>query len=222
MEMEYNAKRILVVLPHPDDEVYGLSGTLAKFIKNGANVTYACLTLGERARNMGVPPFANRITLPGVRKLELEASCRAIGIQDLRMMGFHDKTIEFVDKTLLDGSISALIEELKPEIVFTFYPGYAVHPDHDATGAAVIRCVERLPEDQRPTVYCMAFSRDCTDVLGQPDTTSDVKDYLKHKIAAIQAHRSQFQPPKLNKQNRIVDKATEERFSNERFWTYRF
>lgn len=220
--METNAKQILVVLPHPDDEVYGLSGTLAKFIKNGTNVTYACLTLGEMGRNMGVPPFASRVTLPSVRKLELEASCRAIGIQDLRMMGFHDKTIEFVDKVLLDGSINALIEELKPELIFTFYPGYSVHPDHDATGEAVIRTVERLPEDQRPTVYCMAFSKDCIDVLGEPDTYSDVKDFLGHKISAIQAHRSQFQPPKLTKQNKIADRETEQRFATERYWTYRF
>ena len=70
---------ILVILPHPDDEAFGLSGSLAKHISEGAHVTYACLTLGEMGRNMGVPPFANRVTLPAIRKKELEASCAAIG-----------------------------------------------------------------------------------------------------------------------------------------------
>lgn len=50
--MEQN---ILVILPHPDDEAFGLSGTLAKYIMEGAHVTYACLTLGEMGRNMGIP-----------------------------------------------------------------------------------------------------------------------------------------------------------------------
>lgn len=215
-----NVERVLVVLPHPDDEVYGLSGTLAKMIKQGTKVTYGCLTLGEMGRNMGNPPFASRVTLPEVRKAELEASCRAIGIQDLRMLGFHDKTIEFEDKDVLDGAITALLEEIKPEIVFTFYPGYSVHPDHDACGAAVIRCVERMPEAERPVVYCMAFSRDCIDVLGQPDTHSDVKEFVNQKISSIQAHRSQFQAPKLTGPNKVSQKELEQQFGTERYWTY--
>ncbi|SIR51291.1 bacillithiol biosynthesis deacetylase BshB2 [Paenibacillus sp. RU4T] len=213
-------KRILVVLPHPDDECFGLSGTLAKMIREGAEVTYACLTLGEMARTMGIPPFANRVTLPQVRKLELEASCRIIGIQDLRMLGFHDKTIEFEERELLDGGIGAILEELKPDIVFTFYPGYSVHPDHDATGAAVVRVIGGLPEKDRPIVYCMAFARDHQLAIGMPDTEFDVSDYLKQKIGSIQAHRSQFQVPGLD--DKKPSREVRERFGTERFWTYRF
>ncbi len=174
-------QRILVILPHPDDEAFGLSGTLAKHIKGGAKVTYACLTLGEMGRNMGVPPFANRVTLPAIRKKELEESCRAIGIQDLRLLGFHDKTIEFEDHEQLDKRIEALIKEIDPALVVTFYPGHSVHPDHDACGEAVIRTIEKLPKDQRPTVHCIAFSKDCELVLGQPDVVNDVKDFVQQK-----------------------------------------
>lgn len=68
-EMRSSVERhILVILPHPDDEAFGISGTLAKHVQNGTQVTYACLTLGEMGRNMGVPPFANRVTLPEIRK----------------------------------------------------------------------------------------------------------------------------------------------------------
>lgn len=117
-------KHILVILPHRM-MVFGISGTLAKHIQNGTQVTYACLTLGEMVLNMGIPPFANRVTLPEIRKKELEESCEAIGIQDLRMLGFHDKTIEFEDQVLLDGQIDALLKELKPSLIITFYPGTA-------------------------------------------------------------------------------------------------
>ena len=64
-------QQILVVLPHPDDEAFCLSGTLALHINKGARVTYACLTLGEMGRNMCVTPFATRVTLPAIRKAEL-------------------------------------------------------------------------------------------------------------------------------------------------------
>lgn len=44
-------RQVLVVFPHPDDEAFGVSGTIATHIENGTPVTYACLTLGE----MGLP-----------------------------------------------------------------------------------------------------------------------------------------------------------------------
>lgn len=215
-------QRILVVLPHPDDEAFGLSGTLAKYISQGAEVTYACLTLGEMGRNMGIPPFATRVTLPEIRKKELEQSCRAIGIQDLRMLGFHDKTIEFEDQEQLDGRISALLTELNPSLVITFYPGFSVHPDHDACGAAVIRTIGRLPEEHRPLVYCLAFSNNHEQSIGKADVINDVKDFINAKMESIKAHRSQFQAAELLGNGKLSDKEIQDRFGTERFWTYVF
>lgn len=216
------ASRILVILPHPDDEAFGLSGSLSKWIQEGAHVTYACLTLGEMGRNMGVPPFANRVTLPHIRKRELEEACRIIGIQDLRMLGFHDKTIEFEDKQQLDAQIMALLDEVKPERVVTFYPGYAVHPDHDACGAAVVRTIASLPKDRRPVVYAIAFSKDREEALGEPDVNVDIRSYLDRKIASIEAHRSQFQIAQMMAGSKPSRKQLEDRFGKESFYTYRF
>lgn len=213
-------QNILVVLPHPDDEAFGLSGSLAKHIQNGDRVTYACLTLGEMGRNMGVPPFANRVTLPSIRKLELEQSCRAIGIQDLRLLGFHDKTIEFEDQDLLDRKIGEIIAEIRPARIYTFYPGFAVHPDHDACGAAVVRTVAKLPADQRPPVYCMAFAKNLEEGIGQPDVRHDVREFLPQKLASVEAHRSQFQIADMLGNKSFADPDIQERFGFERFWTY--
>ncbi|MHA6480822.1 bacillithiol biosynthesis deacetylase BshB2 [Paenibacillus sp. strain BS8-2] len=210
-------EKILVLLPHPDDEAYGMSGVLARYIQEGAHVTYGCLTLGEMGRNMGVPPFASRVTLPAIRKLELEESCRAIGIQDLRLMGFHDKMIEFEEPELLESAIAGLIEEVQPTLVFTFYPGYSVHPDHDATGAAVVRVIGHMPAASRPKVLCVAFSKDHVTALGAPDVHYDVKATLSNKVASISAHRSQFPSPAGMSKSDLL-----ERFGTERFYTYKF
>ncbi|MFK7696654.1 bacillithiol biosynthesis deacetylase BshB2 [Paenibacillus sp. HJGM_3] len=213
-------RHILVVLPHPDDESFGLAGTLAMHIAQGTQVTYGCLTLGEMGRNMGIPPFATRVTLPAIRKLELEASCRAIGIQDLRLLGFHDKTIEFEDRDLLDGCIESLIREVKPTLIVTFYPGYSVHPDHEACGAAVVRAVRRLPVGQRPPVHAIAFSKNHEEAIGKPDIVNDVKDYLPQKKASIESHRSQFQAAELLGSQQWGEQEFLDRFGTERFWTY--
>lgn len=219
---QYKHQRILVVFPHPDDEAFGVSGTLAKYIEDGAHVTYACLTLGEMGRNMGIPPFANRVTLPAIRKQELIESARAIGIQDLRMLGFHDKMIEFEDPDLLDARLMELIDELNPSLVITFYPGYSVHPDHDATGAAVIRTISRMPAQNRPVVHCIAFAKNYEQAIGKPDVLMDVKALLAKKMASIRAHRSQFQAAELVGKSELNDKEIQKRFGTEVFWTYRF
>ncbi|AIQ65671.1 deacetylase [Paenibacillus stellifer] len=215
-------RRILVVFPHPDDEAFTAAGTLAMYIEGGAQVTYACLTLGEMGRNMGIPPFANRVTLPAIRKDELAGSCLAIGIQDLRMLGLHDKMIEFEDWELLDSMIMELLEEVAPSLVITFYPGYSVHPDHDATGAAVIRAIGRLPAAERPLVHCIAFANNHEQMIGKADVTVDVTAFLEKKMASIQSHRSQYQALELAGDQELTDEQARSRYGTEQFWTYTF
>ena len=60
------------------------------------------------------------------------------------MLGYRDKTVEFEDPEKIIADITSIINEVNPSLIITFYPGYAVHPDHDATGAAVVQAVERI------------------------------------------------------------------------------
>ena len=84
-------------------------------------------------RNLGNPPFATRESLPLIRERELEEACKAIGITDLRKMGLRDKTVEFEPYDQMDQMIQSLIDETNPSLIISFYPKFAVHPDHEAT-----------------------------------------------------------------------------------------
>ena len=44
-------------------------------------------------RNLGDPPFATRQSLPLIRKKELQNAAKAMGIQDLRMLGYREKLL---------------------------------------------------------------------------------------------------------------------------------
>ncbi|MFT9600424.1 bacillithiol biosynthesis deacetylase BshB2 [Mesobacillus sp.] len=217
-------RHVLVVFPHPDDEAFGVSGTIASHINMGTPVTYACLTLGQMGRNMGNPPFANRETLPAIREKELKDAARAMGINDLRMLGFRDKTVEFEDENMLTNVMSSLITELNPSLVITFYPGYSVHPDHEATGAAVVRAVEKIAEADRPKLQCVAFSRNCVEELGEPDIVHDISAVADIKLDAIRAHRSQTELMLEEMADKLKEKdpKTLAWLNNERFWTYKF
>jgi bacillithiol biosynthesis deacetylase BshB2 len=217
-------RQVLVIFPHPDDEAFGVSGTIATHAANGTPVTYACLTLGEMGRNMGNPPFTTREGLPKIRREELKNAAAVLGIQDLRMLGFRDKTIEFEDDEKLIGLVTDLIEELKPSLLISFYPGYAVHPDHDATGAAVVAAVKRLPAEKRPKLNLVAFSANCVDEIGPADIVHDISPLADKKLGSIKAHRSQSEQLFKDRLDLIEKKDPETLawLNNERFWTYKF
>lgn len=214
------ASRVLVVFPHPDDETFGCGGTIALLAKSG-QVSYVCATMGQMGRNMGKPFFATRESLPRIREAELEEACKAIGIQHLVKLGLRDKTIEFEEPDALIDRIEGIIKEVRPSLVLTHYPGYAVHPDHNALGEMTIRAVDRISPEERPTVWAHAFARDCLDVLGPPDIVNDISAVADMKLAAIRAHRSQSELI-LTRIKMQANRKDRQFLEKESFWTYRF
>ncbi|PPA69709.1 bacillithiol biosynthesis deacetylase BshB2 [Jeotgalibacillus proteolyticus] len=217
-------KHVLVVFPHPDDEAFGVSGTIATHIQMGTGVTYACLTLGEMGRNLGNPPFATRESLPEIRKRELRGAAHAMGLTDLRMMGLRDKTIEFEDDEKMVDMIKDLIDDVSPSLVITFYPDYCVHPDHEATARAVVRAVGRMPEAERPKLHCVAFANNTQTELGPPDTIHHVEAVQDIKLNTMRAHLSQTAWMLKDLEKRLADQDPEaiKWVTEERFYTYRF
>ncbi|EIT84726.1 hypothetical protein A374_13580 [Fictibacillus macauensis ZFHKF-1] len=217
-------EHVLVVFPHPDDEAFGVSGTISMHTGRGVPVTYVCLTLGEMGRNLGNPPFATRESLPKIRKKELHNAAKVMNINDLRCWGYRDKTVEFEDPEALSARIRGVIDEINPTLIITFYPGYSVHPDHEATARAVIAAVESMPQAQRPTLNCVAFSNDCYEMLGEPDVIRDVSSVSQQKIEAIKAHRSQTEwliAAMAEEDSKQVPDVLK-RINREQFWTYKF
>lgn len=218
-------QRVLVVLPHPDDETFGCGGTIALLAKSGASVTYACGTLGEMGRNMGQPTFATRESLRDIREAELEAACDALGIQRLMKLGLRDKTVEFEDPAALADRIADIIRDVQPSLVITHYPGYAVHPDHNALGAATIRALAQFPAATRPVTYAHGFAK--TDDLGPKDIVHDISSVSDVKLAAIRAHRSQSEPmlaqfERAKAEDGPISNMARSFLTTEAFWTYRF
>lgn len=220
-------QHVLVVFPHPDDETFGCGGTIAKFTNSGVPVTYVCGTLGQMGRNMGKPLFATRESLATIREAELDKACKTLGIQSLIKLGLRDKTIEFEDREPLIDRIEQIVRKVRPSLVLTHFPGYAVHPDHNALGELTIRALTRLSVQERPMVYAHAFARDCQNVLGPPDIVNDISAVADIKLSAIRAHRSQTQvilPRAAVDQSK--KQAAKDSFGHmlksESFWTYRF
>src|SRR5690625_991194 len=183
-------KHVVIIYAHPDDESFGTAGSIINFRKQGIPVTYLCGTLGEMGRNMGSPIFANRETLPLIRKQELEETCKFLDI-DFQLLGYRDKTIEYEDKQEVAQHIKGILEELEPSLVITHYPDYAVHPDHNALGAATIEAVRLIDPEERPIVWAQAITMNYQEELGKPDVVHDITNVFDQKMEAILTHKSQ-------------------------------
>jgi N-acetyl-1-D-myo-inositol-2-amino-2-deoxy-alpha-D-glucopyranoside deacetylase len=136
---------LMAVFAHPDDESFGIGGTLARY---GADlevrVVLVCATLGE-AGEISDPKLATPERLGEVRERELRCACQALGLDDLYLLGYRDSgmagTADNLDPRALAmadfdgavGKIVALIRRERPDVVVTFDEtgGYG-HPDHIA------------------------------------------------------------------------------------------
>lgn len=102
--------------------------------------------------------------------------------------------------------------------------GYAVHPDHDATGEAVAEVLANIPEYKRPTFYAVAFSKNHEAEIGPPHFKNEVKEYVPKKLEALQAHASQF-ATKVTELKREYEEGVPEIvewLEKEPFWIYSF
>ena len=135
-------KKILAVLAHPDDETFGLGGTLALYAKKGYDVYYVCATRGE----VGAADeefMQGYETVSEMRTAELMRAAKILGLKEVFFLGYRDSGMPGSDENKhpdaqvahsvdeVAGRVVGYIRELKPDIVLTFDPigGYK-HPDH--------------------------------------------------------------------------------------------
>lgn len=214
-------RHLLVVFPHPDDETFACAGVIALLRQRGVPVTCVCATRGQMGRNMGRPPLASRESLPALREQELRAALRALDVDDLRLLGFWDKTLEFVDPDALAAPVEAVLREVRPSLVITFHPDHGAHPDHEALGAATVRAVRRLPPAERPRVWCPAVDADAPGAPDLPLVAVDIRPVSHLKRAAFAAHRSQTEGLEARTaRDRHLRRRLGRLFEEERFWVY--
>ena len=190
--------RVLVVVAHPDDIDFSMSGTVAALVEAGSTVHYAIATSGEA----GPPEDAPRDELAATREAEQRAAAAAVGVTDVRFLGQPDGHL--VPGLELRRAISRVIRQVRPDLVLTQSPErrwdhvYASHPDHlavaEATMAAVYpdarnphAHVELLDEGHEPHAVPEVW----VSWLEPSDVLIDITEVLDRKVAALSAHTSQ-------------------------------
>jgi LmbE family N-acetylglucosaminyl deacetylase len=148
-------KTILAVLAHPDDESFGMGGTLALYASRGMQVHLVCATRGE-VGEVSPDLLEGFESIAKLRESELRCAAGVLGLSGLHFLDYRDSGMpgspdnshpRALDAQPLDdvaAQVVHYIRTLKPQVVLTFDPigGYR-HPDHIAIQRATVRAFEQ-------------------------------------------------------------------------------
>lgn len=171
----------MAVLAHPDDETFGIGGTLALYARQGVSVHLVCATLGE-AGSVSKEKMRGYATIAELREAELRCAAAHLGLTSVHLLGYRDSGMPGTEDNqhphaLMAASldevtarITHLIRGLRPQVVVTFDPigGYR-HPDHITIHRATVEAFKAAPDPNhyldglppfRPQrLYLSTFSR---------------------------------------------------------------
>jgi len=180
-------KRLLAAVAHPDDETFGMGGTLAYYASKGVDVYLICATKGEVGE---VPPekLQGFKSVGDLREHELCCAAKELGLRkvvflDYRDSGMpgspenhHPNSLMQAPENEVAGKIALLMREIKPQVVITFDPvGGYMHPDHIAVHKATVAAFKLaadsnyrtngLPPFQIPKLFFHIFPRTFMKIL---------------------------------------------------------
>jgi LmbE family N-acetylglucosaminyl deacetylase len=200
------------IFAHPDDETFCVGGTIAKYAEAGIPADLFCATNGDAGKSSGVP-VSSREELAAIRRVELEAATRVLGVETVVAPGYGDGTLHQLDPTELIGDMVAFIRRTRPTVIVTFGPEGAPtgHRDHRAISRAATAAffLSGLPtayadqitdggldahRAQRLYYHAWPFPHvDSTLKLESVPATAviDVRPWNERKLAAFMAHATQ-------------------------------
>lgn len=186
---------ILIFAPHPDDEVIGCGGTIARYVSNGDTVNVCIVTRGK-------PPIFNHPAetiedLPHDLFNEIKASHEILGVTETYYLEFPAVMLETIPRYELNNKVLELISELKPDIVYMPHFG-DMQKDHMLTAEAIMVAVR--PKGNHIVQYVYSY-----ETLSEtewniphaanafmPNSYVNISDYINIKHRAMNCYQSQL------------------------------
>ena len=186
----------LAVGAHPDDVEFGAGATLAKWAAAGCVVHLLVCTDGSKGT---WDPSADLAKLVAVRRDEQREAARRLAgerVGDVRFLDRVDGDLQHDRETA--GDIVRVIRELRPEVVLGHDPWkrYRLHPDHRTAGWLICDAIVAARDPHFFPEQALPPHRPSTLLLFEADEVSHVEDvsaFVDHKLAALEAHESQFE-----------------------------
>jgi LmbE family N-acetylglucosaminyl deacetylase len=180
---------VIVIAPHPDDEILGCGGTIASHCAAGDHVTVVLLTRGN--------PAIFPADLISRTREEFKQVHNMLGVREQITLDFLAPGLEDVASYVVADQLRPIIQKARPDVVYTPFGG-DLHADHKVAYMATLVATRPLGgfAVRRVLCYETLSETEWGDVLTQnafvPNVFHDIKDHLETKLTAMAGYKSQL------------------------------
>lgn len=187
-------EKILVVAAHPDDEVLGMGGTIAKLVSEGKEVSLLIVTDGSSSQYRNADDLDDIIA---TKKKETENAAKILGISRVLYGGLPDMRLDVTPHIDINRVVESAISEIEPDTVFTHFWG-DVNVDHQHVYHSVLVAARPTFGQFVKELYCFSVpsSTEWTPCLPHavfmPNVFVDIGGFSEQKYAAMEAYATEL------------------------------
>lgn len=183
--------RVLVIAPHPDDEVLGCGGTMARLADDGHEVHVAVVT-------KGFEPVFPEALVKQVRQ-ELAEAHKILGVKKCHFCDLPAAALDTIAGAEINAAISTIVNEVKPDTLFIPFLG-DIHRDHQLIFTASLVAARPRSRDIPNRIYAYETLSETNWAAPGiteafiPNVFFDVSPTLNRKLDAFGCFKSQVKP----------------------------
>lgn len=187
----------LVIAAHPDDEVLGCGGTIAKLAGEGEEVHILILGEGITSRYTDRAD-AQQSELDALRQ-DARRAAKILGASSVRQVTFPDNQFDTVPLLEIVKTLEDAVEELRPSTVYTQHGG-DLNIDHEITFRATLTATRRVEGHPVETVHAYSmpssteWAHQSFEPIFRPNFFVDIGQTLETKIQAMSCYESESRP----------------------------
>ena len=187
-------KKILVIAAHPDDEILGIGGTVAKHILEGDECFTLILGEGITSR-YEKPDLSDNNKVNELHNATFKAA-KNIGYKEVYLEKLPDNRFDSVDLLDIIKLIEMYIDKIKPDIIYTHHGG-DMNIDHRKTYEAVLTATRPIGENYVNEIYCFEtissteWNFEYVNTF-RPNYFVDITSTLDKKLEAIKFYEGEM------------------------------
>jgi len=185
--------KILIIVAHPDDEVLGCGGTIARLIKEGFEVYTLILGEGITSRD-NMRDRKRREEEITELKGEAKEANKILGVKEVFFYDFPDNRFDTVPFLDIVKVVEKIKNSINPEIIFTHYER-DLNVDHQITYRAVITATRPLKEESVKEIYSFEIPSSTEwryPLSFSPDIFFDISTTIDIKIRALEKYKTEL------------------------------